>query len=65
MQSHDKKEDALTAHLMMGNEKGEFMIYDILGDLIVRQKLHMSAVLEIKSRPACIGAASVIGTVVV
>jgi len=40
---------------MLGNDKGEFMVYDVTGDRILRQKLHISAILEIKSRPASMG----------
>ena len=55
MSKNEESLDVLAEHLMLGNEKGEFMVYDITGDLILRQRLHIHPVLCIRSHPASMG----------
>lgn len=46
--------DTFASHLMLGTEKGEFLIYDLTGEVILHQKLHNSCILQIRCRPNCI-----------
>eukprot|EP00210_Caulerpa_lentillifera_P003852 g3679.t1 len=46
--------DTFASHLMLGTEKGEFLIYDLTGEVILHQKLHNASVLQIRCRPNCI-----------
>ncbi|GMH37187.1 hypothetical protein BSKO_05060 [Bryopsis sp. KO-2023] len=45
----------LASHVMVGTEKGDFLVFDMLGVVVVRQKLHASGILTIRPRVASMG----------